>query len=514
MYEINGGKARTDLYQKGLGDAHVWDFSNAERLIESHRRYQQAQIDAKQKAGDLNQSQALAELGKLNSKAVHPNDLQYFTDKQNQIRNDTVADIQKIRNNDPVAKANLLKRIADFNREADQSSQFARYAEAAHTGVLEAQKQGKTFTEDSLKAFDAAQEAPHSTNWDYTKINPKIDINLDEEIRKNLNPDLKSRADKIGVAYNDPTTGNIIKSDRKEITKDQAIQAQTDFLKSDPRYLEKANTLFSQQPAEVQNKYKDDQGNLDPAKWFATQKYGLSTFKDVDNSNLESSSSGAPTIEEGTPEKPLSYNITSTGVKGDAIPATVSVSARVTLPKPIKVVGANTENVRTVDGNVPLNAADVSEVEYGEVNTVPVYKAGTKAYIKQKDGSSKEVDIGGNVVPDEILAHGKKNDAIEYKNMVNGIATVNSGKTKEDASGNEIPIYEKVSVTKPASEIEGALKKSKVPLDKLNEKVDQLNKGLQNNSQGSASKEITKEEYDALPKGGKYMHGGKTFIKN
>lgn len=205
---------------------------------------------------------------------------------------------------------------------------------------------------------------------------------------------------------------------------------------------------------------------------------------------------GDDVIETASIGKPQGYKMISPSTGGQK-EATVDVAQSATLHKPISVDLEMTTSVRDINGNTLPNQKGVFKVVGSDMKVVPVYKNGTKA-------EGGKVDIGGNVIPSERIDDATKKGAVEYKTMFYGTTKVpdvygetvykkdsdgkdtkdvlhNKGDQKmsmPDANQNKHPLFKEISITKPASELKGALGKSQKTLDKMNEFADQKNQEL------------------------------------
>ncbi len=459
MFKINPGDAQTDLYGKGKGDAHVWDFSSVDKAVESHRKAKALKIAEAQKTGDSNQNKVNAELAKMDTKYIHPNDQPYFAEQQKQIYDFTRDNISKLRSGDANTQLQFQQMMGKLGQEAELSKNFREGSEAIHQGVVS--RKDANWRPETLKDFDAAQAAPYKTGWDATKLLPKENYNIDHWVGGDLLTEVQKTSEGVESEYMDPKTGEKVKVDPNNFSPKEAHDFLFDKAKGNPQALEQAQYDLSKMDKATQDKYSGEDGL---ASYIADTKSGDLVFNKSKYSRVATSDSGVSTIEESTTEKPLTYNIETNDVEGKPMKGTVDVAARTTLNKPIKVTGAVTEGLITVNGNKPIDKASVVDVEIGEVNVVPVYKDGAK--------NAKGESMAGHVVPSERLAQEKKKGGVEYKSMANGIATMDNG--RKDNNGN--PVYEKVSVTKPANELKGALDKVKVPLGDLNKKAEDLNK--------------------------------------
>lgn len=492
MFQINTGQARTDLFKKGLGGAHEWDFDTLDKAVQQNAQRRQQEQLARQKA-DADRMEAINKQVANLGDEVFARDLPKFLEKQENIKKYTLENVEALKKGDAKATSDLNAMLNEFHATAKASNEVGKNWIATKKFVETKGRDG--YYPDSIAKLDAFGSPDNAMNFDIGSVQPEEMHDIDADIDTRILPELLHT--KKGQEFSSPDYGKGEQiSTRKFVnTKDDAVKYLKETALSDPSWLRRGVYDLSRETPEIQAAYGDD-----VASYIADKKAHKITFNQSETkvTPLSDSASGPVEIEESTTENPLSYKINTISTKksGEAVPATVDVAARATLKRPIKVVGATTEGIRTVDGNEELDQTDVVEVQFGEVNTVPVYKPGTKAIV-----NGKEKDLSGSVVPKEIFDLEKKKGVIEYTNMANGIAKVKEGE-KRDLNGNMIPVYKNVSITKPAEELKGALEGAKVPLDKLNEKKDFMNQGL-------GSKVLT-----GTSKSGKAIYsedGGKTW---
>ncbi len=492
MFKIDTGQARIDEYDKPL------DLTMANEDIARVQQAKQNQQNLKRKEENGREENAYSDINDLGKTAIYEGHRPEFAQKMTALKDYTLKNINKIRSGDPQAIMGFQDMKNDIQTTGELSKNFREQKEAVDRSVLAQESKEHGSVRD--ETFDYLKNAGHDENGQMNfQIDPsKIKSNTDliKDFKTNVRPIIDDVAKGNTYDYTNPDTGIKTTITKDNLTEDQSKNFLKDELKKHVIY-EQASHDLSKEPEDVQKKYGHDVNSYYMDKLLPYARVNRDKITHDDTKDGEN-----PKVEIPTDENPMLYKVKTLATDGTTMDGTVRSFGRIS-HTPVKATTALSPSVRTIDGNKPPPNTDVVDVDYGEVNVIPVYKSGTTTTI-----NGKKVDIGGNQVTNEMLDREKKLGVIEYKPYANGIAKVRTGQKNEQG----YDIYKNISITRPASEIQGALKKAKVNLSEVDKIAAEKNKAETNTTASTDSGFNAKW---ATLKSGQTMVGpdGKTYKK-